>query len=83
MLQSDINIENEAFMELIYCVISSLERYSQSLKFYHCVKDGRIRVFSDLYYPVSGQNQRSHPYTGKYESEKTTRLRSKTQTFSR
>ena len=52
MLQSDINTENEAFMELIYCVISSLERYSQSLKFHHCVKDGRIRVFSDLYYPV-------------------------------
>ena len=52
MLQSDINTENEAFMELIYCVISSLERYSQSLKFHHCVKDDRIRVFSDLYYPV-------------------------------
>ena len=51
------------------------EIHSWSCRFpyttWHRVKYARIRVFSDAYFPVYGQNRRLSFSTGKYRSEKT------------
>ena len=38
---------------------------------HYCVKYARIRVFSDPFFPVYGQNLRICPYMGNYVSKKT------------
>ena len=47
----------------------SLQNYCLSLKTQY-TKYARIRVFTDPYAPVQGQNLRFYPYTGEYGSVK-------------
>ena len=46
-------------------------RSSINAEIKHCIKHARIRVFTDPYSPVQGQNCRFCLYTREYESVKT------------
>ena len=47
---------------------SALEK-NVGLKLKHCIRYANIKVFSELHFPINGQNPRT--YMGKYVSEKT------------